>query len=59
MATNFGTKITITGFVRMIATGQLFIEGGLRGRPTECRYCRYLAFKGRCYGNNFLTFDGL
>ena len=27
MATNFGTKIGITGFVRMIATRQLVTEG--------------------------------
>ena len=27
MATNFGTKITITGFVRTIATRQLVMEG--------------------------------
>ena len=43
MATNFETKIAITGFVRTIATRQLVMEGGLSGRPTECRYCRYLA----------------
>ena len=39
MATNFGTKIAITGYVRTIATGQLVMEGDLSGRPTECRYC--------------------
>jgi len=27
MATNFGTKIAITGFVRTIATRQLIMEG--------------------------------
>jgi len=27
MTTNFGTKITITGFVRTIATRQLVMEG--------------------------------
>ena len=27
MTTNFGTKIAITGFVRMIATRQLVMEG--------------------------------
>ena len=43
MATNVGTKITITGFVRMIATRQLVMEGSLSGQPTECRYCRYHA----------------
>ena len=40
--TNFETKIAITGFVRVIATRQLVMEGGLSGWPTECRYCRYL-----------------
>jgi len=39
MATNFRTKIAITGFVndsdKVIGYG-----GGLSGRPTECRYCR-------------------
>jgi len=29
------------------------MEGDLSGRPTECRYCRYPAPKGRCYGNCF------
>jgi len=29
------------------------------GRPTECRYCRYPAPKGRCHGNHFLVFDWL
>jgi len=27
MTTSFGTKIAITGFVRMIMTGQLVMEG--------------------------------
>jgi len=53
MATNFGTKIAITGFVRSIATRQLVMEGALSGWPTECRYCRYLAHTGRCHGNRF------
>jgi len=48
MATNFGTNIAITGFLRTIATGQLVMEGGLSGQPTKCRYCRYLALKRRC-----------
>jgi len=34
-------------------------EGGLSGRPTGCRYCRYPAPKGRCRGDHFLAFDGL
>ena len=52
-ATNFGTKIAITGFVCMIATRQLVIEGSLSGRPTKCRYCRYIASKGCSHGNHF------
>jgi len=59
MATNFRTKIAITGFVRTIVTRQLVMEGGLISQPTECRYCRYLVPKGRCHGNHFLAFDGL
>ena len=40
MATNFGTKIAVTGFVRTIANRQLVMKGGSSGQPTECRYCR-------------------
>jgi len=54
MATNFWTKIAITGFVRTIATRQLVMEGGLSGRPKECRYCGYFAPKGRYRGSHFL-----
>jgi len=56
-ATNFGTKIAITDFVRTIATRQMVMSGRLIG----CRYCRYPALrpKGRCHGNHFLAFDGL
>ena len=53
MATNFGTKSAITGFVWTIATRRLVMEGGVSGRPTECRYCRHPATKGRCHGNQF------
>jgi len=56
MATNFGTKIAVTGFVRTTATRQLVMEGSLSGQPTECRYCRYPAPKGRCHGNHFPAF---
>jgi len=28
----------------------------MSGRPTECRYCRYPAPKGRCHGNHVLAF---
>jgi len=28
----------------------------LSGRPTEFKYCRYPAPKGRCHGNHFLPF---
>jgi len=37
MTTKFGTKISITSFVRTIATRQLVMERGLNGRPTDCR----------------------
>jgi len=56
MATNFGTRIAITGFVRTIATKQLFMEGGLSGQPTECRYCRYLAHGDVAVATIFLAF---
>ena len=56
MATNFGTEIAITSFVRTIVTRQLVIEGDLSCRPTECRYCQYLAHRGRCHGNHSLAF---
>jgi len=58
MATNFGTKITITGFVKTTATRQLVMEGSLSGQPTECRYCRYHTPKGCCHGNHFWLFMG-
>jgi len=51
-----GLKLLLAGFVWMIATRQLVMEGDLSGRPTECRYCRYPAPKGRCCGNHFLAF---
>jgi len=57
MATNFGTKIAINGFVRMIANRQLVMEGGLSGWLTECRYCQYLAHRERCHCNHFLAFS--
>ena len=53
MATNFETKIAITGFVRTIVTRQLVKQGGLSGCSKECSYSRYLAPKGHCYGNHF------
>jgi len=34
------------------------MEGGLSGQPTECRYCRYPAPKGRCYGHDVLALMG-
>ena len=39
--------------MRTIATRHLVMEGGLSGRTTECRYCRYHAPKVRCHGNHF------
>ena len=55
MATNFGTKIAITGFARMIANRQLVMEGSLSGRPTptECRYCRYLHLRDVAMATTF------
>jgi len=53
MAANFGTKLLLSGFVWTIATSHLVTKGGLSGRPTECRYCRHPAPKGRCHGNHF------
>ena len=50
MATNFGTQFAITGHVCTTAIRRL-VTGGLSGRLTECRYCRYPAPKGRCRGN--------
>jgi len=43
MATNFGTKIALTGFVFMIATRRLVMDGGFSGRPTQCSYCLQLS----------------
>ena len=43
MATNFGTKIAITGFVRKTATIGNCLWRGFECWPIECRYCRYLA----------------
>jgi len=54
IATNFGTKIAITSFVMCTtATKAIGYGGSLSGQPTECRYCRYLAPKGRCHCNHF------
>jgi len=46
VATNFETKVAITGFVRMIVTRHLVMKSGLSGRPAKCRYCRYPPTKG-------------
>jgi len=57
MTTNFGTNIGINWFcVNTSDIGNIYIlvmEGGLSGRPTECRYCRRPATKERCRGNRF------
>jgi len=61
MATNFRTNIAIN-WLRVDDSEQAIgydYEGGLSGQPTECRYCRNHAPKGRCHGNHFLAFDGL
>jgi len=49
-------KFLLAGFVWTIATRQLVMKGRLSGRPTEWRYCRYHAPKGRCHGKHFLAF---
>ena len=61
MVTIFGTKLAIKWpCVNDSDSAISYVEGGdFSGRPTECRYCRYLAHMGRCYGNQFLAFDGL
>ena len=58
MATNFGTKIAIN-LLCVNDSDAIAYGGGLIGRPTECRYCRYPAPKRRCYGNHFLALSGL
>ena len=40
MATNFGTKIAITCFVRTIATRQLVVEEGLSGLADRMQILR-------------------
>ena len=58
MAINFGTKIAITGFVSTIVIRQLVTKcgGEFKWSAEKCRYCRYLAPKGRCHVNHFLAF---
>jgi len=58
MATDFGSKITITGFVRMIATRQLVMEGSLSGQPTECRYCHTMHLRDVAMATIFWLFVG-
>jgi len=57
MATNFGIKIAINWLCVNDSDWAIAYGAGLNGRPTECRYRRYPAPKGRCYGNHFLAFD--
>jgi len=58
MATNVWTKIAINCVCVNDSDSAIGYVGGLSGRPTECRYCRYPAHMERCYGNQFLAFDG-
>jgi len=53
MATDFGTKIAINWICVNDRDQAIGYGGGLSGRPTECRYCRYPAPKRRCHGNHF------
>ena len=55
MATSFGTKIVIW-LCENDSNKAIGYGWGLSGRPTECRYYRYLAHRGHCYGNHFLAF---
>jgi len=59
MATNFRTKIAINWLCVNYSACAIGYGGGLSGRLTEYRYCRYPAPKERCHGNHFLAFDGL
>ena len=43
MATNFGTKLAINWLCVNYSDLAIGYEGGLSGRPTKCRYCRYSA----------------
>jgi len=52
-ATNSGTKIVINWLCVNDSALAINYGGGLSGRPTECRYCRYAAPKRRCHGNDF------
>ena len=42
MATNFETEVAINWLCVNGSDWAIGYEGGLSGRPTECRYCRYL-----------------
>jgi len=42
MATNLGTKFVINWVCVNDSDSAIGYVGGLSGRPTECRYCRYL-----------------
>jgi len=58
MATNFGTKLLLTGFVWTILTRQLVMKwvwvvvDRMQILPIACT-------KGCCHGNPLLPFDGL
>ena len=55
MASNFGTKIAITGFVWTVATRLLLMEG-LSGQPTKCRYCNTLQLRDVAMASIFMAF---
>jgi len=56
MATSFGTKIAINWLCVNDSDQAVGYGGGLSGRTTKCRYCRYMATKARCHGKHFLAF---
>jgi len=58
VATNFGTKIAITGFMRTTATRQLVMEGvWVVGRENvDIASTLHNAPTGHCHGNHFLAF---
>jgi len=56
MATNFGTKIAITGFMRTITTRQLVMGGGFEWSADRLQILPILCTYGTFHGNHFLAF---
>jgi len=59
MTTNFGIKVAINWLCANDSHSAIGYVGGFEWSSTECRYFRYPAPKGRCYGNQFLALDVL